>query len=172
MSTAFVCNRIERKALIGSVLRTDGFCCCCEAAQRTGTERVLVFFAFVFTFLIFPRKTSFRQRYKHMHWVLLWDLSKLLNVGGNHKTLLILTFSRLRNVRSKATKMTFSSSFFFFSLFACCRLDPPGHSGPNNDPELCIGPLESPASVVLHSAHHKPAMEGYGKFIRELSIKY
>lgn len=79
----------------------------------------------------------------------------------------LVTFSRLRNAQSKATKIT-----FFFSLFVCGRLDPPGHSGPDNDPELCIGSLESPASVVLHSAHHKPAMEGYGKFIRELSIKY
>lgn len=84
----------------------------------------------------------------------------------------LVTFSRLRIARSKATKMTFSFCFLFLSLFVHGRHDPPGHSGPGSDPELCIGSLESPASVVLHSAHHKPAMEGYGKFIWGLSIKY
>lgn len=48
----------------------------------------------------------------------------------------------------------------------------PDHDGPDADPEQSIRSLESFPSVALHSAHHKPAIECYGKSFRELSIKY
>lgn len=49
---------------------------------------------------------------------------------------------------------------------------PPGRDGPDVDPEPSIKSLESFPSVALHSAHHKPTMECYGKFMGELAIKY
>lgn len=48
----------------------------------------------------------------------------------------------------------------------------PDHDGPDADPEHSIKSLESFPSVALHSAHHKPTMECYGKSNGELPIKY
>lgn len=93
MSTAFVCNRIERKALIGSVLRTQMASVIVVKWRKEQAQKgvFFCFFAFVFTFLIFPRKTSFRQRYAINTCIECYYgiLSKLWNVGGNQKTLLI-----------------------------------------------------------------------------------
>lgn len=43
----------------------------------------------------------------------------------------------------------------------------PDHDGLDADPENSIKPLESFPSLALHSAHHKPTMECYGKSIRD-----
>lgn len=78
-----------------------------------------------------------------------------------------VTFARLTNIQSSTCGHKCLYLFFF-----CGQVNPPGHSGPGADPELCIKSLKSSPSVVSHSAHHKPTMECYGKFMGELSIKY
>lgn len=45
-------------------------------------------------------------------------------------------------------------------------------TGPDADLEPNIKSPESFPFVALHSAHHKPTMECYGKFMGELPIKY
>lgn len=76
---------------------------------------------------------------------------------------MLLTFSRLTNAKCKEIQD-------FPLLF--CGGSLTGRDGPDADPEPSIKSLESFPSVALHSAHHKPTMECYGKFMGELAIKY
>lgn len=78
----------------------------------------------------------------------------------------IVASRRLTHIQSTVTK---TKPFF---LFVCGRLNPPGHNGPDADPEPSIKSPESSPSVALHPAHHKPTMACYGKFMGELPIKY
>lgn len=74
---------------------------------------------------------------------------------------MLLTFSQLTNAKCKEIQD--------FPLLFCGLT---GWDGPDADPEPSIKSLESFPSVALHSAHHKPTMECYGKFMGELAIKY